>query len=179
MQLVIYWLQSSANRTFSECNSSVEKGLQLVVSVGLFLSETVQTVYFDIIRLESLDCRLTEKIWNQCLLPYAWFYIFISIFSWFNMFRVSFVWSQVVPWNCTFTASEVSWDMPCACSRRENQHVLWDCRLMPGWAMKPQDPAVEAGSLMRKALILTKHLNASVDASLSRNGTTLFVLISL
>ena len=45
--------------------------------------------------------------------------------------------------------------------------------------MKPQDPAVEAGSLMRKALILTKHLNASVDASLSRNGTTLFVLISL
>ena len=59
------------------------------MSVGLFLSEMVQTVYFDIIRLESLDCRLTEKIWNQCLLPYAWFYIFISIFSWFNMFRVS------------------------------------------------------------------------------------------
>ena len=42
-----------------------------------------------------------------------------------------------------------------------------DCRLMPGWAMKPQDPSVEAGSLMCKALILTKHMNASLDASLS------------
>ena len=42
--------------------------------------------------------------------------------------------------------------------------------------MKPQDPFVEAGSLMCKARILKKHVKASLDASLSRNGTTLFVV---